>query len=50
MTCCATPKNLRLYRADTPSGQAVYCAKCGRAHPASQQEIDHILTNGGTDD
>lgn len=49
MTCCDAPKNLRLYRAETPSGQAVYCVKCGRAHAASQQEIDRVLTDGGND-
>ena len=44
MTCCDTVKNLRLYRATTHTGQAVYCIKCGRAHPATQQEIDRVTT------
>lgn len=43
MTCCDTPKNLRLYRAVSPTGQAVYCTKCGRAHAATQQEIDSVM-------
>lgn len=50
MTCCDTPKNLRLYRADTPTGQAACCVKCGRAHAASKQEIDRILTEGSADE
>lgn len=50
MTCCDNPKNLRLYRAYTPTGQAVYCHGCGRAHPASKQEIDRVLTEAATDE
>lgn len=50
MTCCDSAKNLRLYRAESSSGQAVYCVKCGRAHPASPQEAERILSEAGRDE
>lgn len=46
MTCCDDPKHQRLYRAETPSGQAVWCRKCGRAHPATPAEVDRIRAAG----
>jgi len=42
MTCCETPKNQSLYPAQTTTGQACYCKKCGRAWPATKQYIDRI--------
>lgn len=50
MSCCDDAKNERLYRAATPTGQAVYCVKCGRAHPATSQEVTRILAGGQADD
>ncbi|GGE26818.1 hypothetical protein SAMN05421774_11225 [Gemmobacter megaterium] len=47
MTCCDDIKHQRLYRAETPSGQAVWCLKCGRAHPATPSEIERIRATGG---
>lgn len=47
MTCCDAPKNQGLYLAATPTGYAVYCRKCGRAHPATRAEIDRIRAAGG---
>lgn len=48
MTCCDKPENQRLYAAETHSGQAIYCKKCGGAHPATRQEIDRVATTKGS--
>ena len=42
MTCCDATKNQRLYPAQTPTGQACCCKKCGRAWPATHQDIDRV--------
>lgn len=47
MSCCDTAKNQRLYPAHTPTGQACYCKKCGRAWPATKQDIDRISAATG---
>lgn len=42
MICCDAAKNQRLYLAQTTTGQACYCKKCGRAWPATKQDIDRV--------
>ena len=42
MSCCIKIDNQKLYAAETPSGYAVCCIKCGRAKVASREDVERI--------